>query len=81
MSRDMVQSGDGATGSPGSNLRQTRLARGWTQQQLAAAADLALPTVVRAENDRSEPTVATWQAIARALEVPLGELIPEVQAS
>lgn len=48
-------------------LRSLRESRGWTQQQLAAAADLHQSTVSRLEDGTQRPSLLTAEALARAL--------------
>ena len=67
-------------------VRQTRMARGWTQQQLAEVADLSLRTVQRVEN-QSVASNETVSALCAVLEIPRSELLtqdpsrPEHQAA
>ncbi|TVS12886.1 MAG: XRE family transcriptional regulator [Wenzhouxiangella sp.] len=67
-------------------VRQARLERGWTQQQLAEIADLSLRTVQRVEN-QSVASNETVSALCAVLELPRGELLlhdparPEHQAA
>jgi transcriptional regulator with XRE-family HTH domain len=59
--------------------RQSRAARsllGWTQQQLAAAAGVALATIQFFETDKREPIPNNITAIRRALEDAGVEFIP-----
>lgn len=52
-------------------VRQARLKRGWTQQQLAEIADLSLRTVQRVEN-QSVASNETVSALSAVLEIPQG---------
>jgi len=52
----------------GAQVRAARGLLGWTQGQLAEAADVAVATVKGMEAGRSRPRRATVQAIQRALE-------------
>jgi len=52
----------------GAQVRAARGLLGWTQGQLAEAADVAVATVKGMEAGRSQPRRATVQAIQRALE-------------
>lgn len=67
-------------------VRQARLERGWTQQQLAEIADLSLRTVQRVEN-QSVASNETVSALSAVLEMPRSELLlrdptrPEYQAA
>lgn len=55
-------------------IRERRAELGLTQQALAARAELALATVVRAERG-DDFTIGTIRAIARALDVRPAELV------
>lgn len=57
----------------GKKIRETREARGWTQEQLAAAADIETRTVQRVERDLTK-SPETLQAIAGAFDVDLRSL-------
>jgi transcriptional regulator with XRE-family HTH domain len=67
-------------------VRQARLERGWTQQQLAEIADLSLRTVQRVEN-QSVASNETVSALCSVLELSRSELLthdpnrPEHQAA
>jgi len=54
-------------------LKELRLAKGWTQQQLAERAALAKATVADLEQDRYAPTWPTVLALADALGVTCEE--------
>lgn len=55
-------------------VREARMARGWTQQQLAEIADLSLRTVQRVEN-QSVASHETISALSAVLEIPRSELL------
>ena len=55
-------------------VREARMARGWTQQQLAEIADLSLRTVQRVEN-QSVASHETVSALSAVLEIPRSELL------
>ncbi len=67
-------------------IRQARVQRGWTQQQLAEIADLSLRTVQRVEN-QAVASNETVSALCSVLEVSRGEILaqdptlPEHQAA
>ncbi len=61
----------------GAKVAQLRRAKGWSQQQLAVAAGVHVMTVSAAERGAKEPTFATAEALARALEVPLAQLLAD----
>jgi transcriptional regulator with XRE-family HTH domain len=61
------------------NMAQIRAARSlldWTQADLAAAAEIALPTIKRYETGARTPIPAMMAAIRRALEDAGVEFIP-----
>ena len=57
------------------NLKRLRKAAGMTQEQLARRADLSLGYVQRLEVGRHDPPVSTLRALAKALGVPVTELL------
>ena len=57
-------------------LRQRRKALDLTQEQLAAAIDVSLPTIVKIEAGQRRPSRQVSELLARCLEVP-----PEEQAA
>lgn len=68
----------------GDMIRQLRVERGWTQQQLAEIADLSLRTVQRVEN-QGVASNESVSALAVAMEMPRTEILtpmasPELQA-
>ena len=62
------------------NLKQLRLARGLTQQQIAKLAGLPRATWAHLESSAANPTLAVLHSAALALQVPLEELIAEPRA-
>ena len=56
------------------NVRRLRLRRGWTQEQLGEAAEVAPRYVQRIETGGINPSAAVVAAIADALEVDPGHL-------
>lgn len=50
-------------------LRDTRLLRGMTQEQLAAESGVPIPPISRMENGKQMPRVPTVEKLARALRV------------
>jgi transcriptional regulator with XRE-family HTH domain len=61
----------------GARIRQERERRGMTAQQVADAAGVSWRQVARVELGRGSPTVLWLIAVARALEVPPGELLAD----
>lgn len=59
----------------GVHLRKLREARGWSQQALADYADVAKLTVQRIEHARGAPTLDVLVSLARALQLPLREMM------
>ena len=59
----------------GHHLRALREARGWSQQALADYADVAKLTVQRIELAKGAVTLDVLVSVARALQVPLRQLI------
>ncbi len=61
----------------GNNLKRWREYRLITQQELADAADLGVASVVRIENNRTEPRFSTIKKLAGALDLEPEQLIGE----
>ena len=61
------------------NLARLRLDRGWTQEGLATKAGLSRLALGRIERGAVVPRSGTLQRLARALDVPLGELVTPVR--
>ncbi|GAA5174787.1 hypothetical protein GCM10023321_79430 [Pseudonocardia eucalypti] len=55
----------------GAAVRELRLARGWSQAQLAAAADMTQSAVARFEAGGTTPTLPVLSRIANALDADL----------
>lgn len=62
-------------GELGRRLQALRVARGWTQGQLASAAELDRTYISGVENGKQNPTLGALLKLARALEVPLERLV------
>ncbi len=58
-----------------SDLKQARLARGWSQQQLAAAVGCSQVHVSRLERGRQPGSLRILQSLAAVLGVPLERLV------
>jgi len=56
-------------------LKALREKRGMTQGELAAKAKLSREYVLRLEGARQDPTLSTLEALAKALGVPVTELL------
>lgn len=63
----------------GANVRAQRLARGWTQEELAEKTGLAPVQVSRIERGRREVRLTTLLRLLRALDVPPGKLLDGVR--
>jgi transcriptional regulator with XRE-family HTH domain len=61
----------------GDNLKRWRKYRLMTQQELADAAELGVASVVRIENNRTEPRFSTIKKLADALDLEARQLISE----
>ncbi len=58
----------------GQNVRATRLARGWTQEELAHRSGLATVQISRIERGRREVRITTLLRLMKALDVTAEEL-------
>jgi len=56
-------------------LSRLRAERGWSYDRLADASGLSRRTLIEIEQGRTIGTLATWHALAHALQTPLGELL------
>ncbi|MDH3519290.1 MAG: helix-turn-helix domain-containing protein [Myxococcales bacterium] len=74
MSRRATQSGAGNSGF-GQRLAASRSQRGFSQSAIAARAGLAPSYLSRIETGKIQPTVPTAQKIAKAMRIPLAELL------
>ena len=63
------------------NVRRLREERGWTQEELADAADLHLDHISKIENRRREPRVRTISKLAKGLGVTAGPLFDRIDGS
>lgn len=66
-----------ARGIVGWNLRRLRVERGLSQERLAFAASIDRAYVGRVERGSENVTIATLEAMAVALTVPVAALFPE----
>lgn len=56
-------------------LRTERVARGLTQEQLAAESSISVQLVRRLEAGTSNPTLGTLEAVSSTLEMKMSELL------
>jgi transcriptional regulator with XRE-family HTH domain len=63
--------------SVGEEVKRLRQAKGWTQEQLAVYAGSSQPTVNLLEAGKRNPSAATLEKLARALEVDVVDLFPK----
>jgi transcriptional regulator with XRE-family HTH domain len=63
--------------SVGEEVKRLRQAKGWTQEQLAVYAGSSQPTVNLLEAGKRNPSAATLEKLARALEVEVVDLFPK----
>jgi len=63
----------------GAEVKRLRQAKGWTQEQLAVYAGSSQPTVNLLEAGKRNPSAATLEKLARALEVEVVDLFPKPQ--
>ena len=60
------------------NIRRIRQEKGMSQDRLSKKANLALNTIVKVETgENPNPTVETLKKIAKALDIPVGDLFKE----
>jgi transcriptional regulator with XRE-family HTH domain len=63
----------------GEEVKRLRRAKGWTQEQLAVYAGSSQPTVNLLEAGKRNPSAATLEKLASALEVEVVDLFPKPQ--
>jgi len=63
----------------GRNLKQARLDRGWTQEDLGHEATLHSTEIGRLERGAREPRLSTIVRLARALKVSTADLLDGVK--
>lgn len=63
--------------SIGSNIKDKRTQKGFTQKELGDRCGMADSAIRRYESDRGNPTIKTLQRIAEALVIDWTELVPE----
>lgn len=65
----------------GQVIRQSREARGWSQERLAGRAQLNRSYMGEIERSTAVPSIATAAKLAQALEVPLSQLIARCESA
>jgi transcriptional regulator with XRE-family HTH domain len=63
--------------SIGENVQKARLAKRMSREKLAQAVNCSAATIVRLEDENVPGGVLRLQAIARALDVPVGTLMDD----
>ncbi len=61
----------------GDNLKQKRIRRALTQEELAQKAGLTTASVARIERNETEPRMSTLRKLAKALDIDPAELVGE----
>lgn len=64
----------------GSRLRELREARGWTRRQLAILGDCTEQSIFQLEKNQRDPSLGLLRRLAKALDVPPSELLPDEAA-
>lgn len=64
------------TDNRGLNLREWRNRRGYSQDRLAALADVTKATIQNLESGRKQGYGSTWRKLAQVLEIDVALLIP-----
>lgn len=59
----------------GQYIKEKRIQKGMTQEELAAKTDISIRTIQRIENDEVDPRTFTLQTIASVLEITYNELV------
>lgn len=62
----------------GNNVREARLAKGWSMRQLATEAEVSPSLISQIENGHTTPSVRTLYSLAEALSLPVTHLVPDV---
>ena len=55
----------------GKNLKKLRLAKGFSQEELANSSDVSLPQITRIERGTVNPTLCTIKSLANGLEIEM----------
>ena len=58
----------------GANLKKLRLAKGFSQEELANSSEVSLPQITRIERGVVNPTLCTIKSLAKGLEIRTGDL-------
>ena len=65
----------------GSNIRNLRKERNWTQEQLAEKAEISVPYMTQIELGKKQASLETVENIAKALSVSIDELFRSTPSS
>lgn len=63
----------------GKVLRQKRKEKGWSQEELAHRAGIAMRYVSLLECNKRQPTISTIYALCSALEVSMADFITDIE--
>ena len=63
----------------GNRVRVLRLIENWSQEQLANNADIPISQIGRIERGEINTTISTIFALAKALNVPVEDMIKEIR--
>ncbi len=59
----------------GKNLKQIRLSKGFTQEELSYSSDVSLAQITRLERGVVNPTLCTLKCLAKGLDITTSELL------
>ena len=65
----------------GHRIKETRMAKGWTQRRLAAEMKVSPSAVAQWEKLVTSPTIANRMDLSKLLNIPFLDLLPEINAS
>jgi transcriptional regulator with XRE-family HTH domain len=80
-SRARAAGGEPLGAAFGETIRQLRLARTWSLEELAGRSGVSRSMLSQIERDQANPTLAVAMRIARAFGLSLGELVQDPEAS
>ena len=59
----------------GKNLKELRLSKEFTQEELSYQSELSLSQIARLETGRLNPTLCTLKVLASTLKISIGQLV------